>query len=206
MENNLAEKYAHIKGWGIDADPKNEPTYPMKNYTGDDHKRSNWERPTLQNPDFEVLKSTERPTLSAVVGDAPAPSGLSGIIRRYAYTFSENRSRHWLLLIAADRVNVVEGVITDLVTGHVPNIPKEKGIGADWEHNRTSLLVRTALTTAVIAGAGALIYYYSQNRNSSDERETRSSRTSNNNRSGNRAGRANSGRSSNGRRSSKERD
>ena len=33
---NLEQKFAHIKGWGIDADPENEPTYPMKNYTGDD--------------------------------------------------------------------------------------------------------------------------------------------------------------------------
>jgi hypothetical protein len=193
MENNLAEKFAHIKGWGIDADPKNEPTYPMKHYTGDDHKRSNWKRPTLQDPDFEVLKSTERPSLSAVVGDAPAPSGISGLIRRYAYTFSENRLRHWLLLIAADRVNVVEGVVSDVITGHVPNIPKEKGIGGDWEHNRTSLLVRAAITTAVIAGAGALIYYYSQN-SDSEENESRSSRSnSNNKRSGNRsAGRSSS--------------
>ncbi|MGZ5243045.1 MAG: hypothetical protein ACXWEY_06665 [Bacteroidia bacterium] len=205
MENNLAEKFAHIKGWGIDADPKNEPTYPMKNYTGDDHKRSNWERPTLQNPDFEVLKSTERPTLSAVVGDAPAPSGVSGLIRRYAYTFSENRLRHWLLLIAADRVNVVEGLVSDLISGHVPNIPKEKGIGADWEHNRTSLFVRAALSTAVIAGAGALIYYYSQNNGSSEERESRSSRSNNSGRNKRSTG-GNSGRKTNGKRASRERE
>lgn len=204
MENNLSEKFAHIKGWGIDADPKNEPTYPMKHYTGDDHKRSNWERPTLQNPDFEMLKSTERPTLSAVVGDAPAPSGVSGMIRRYAFHFSENRLRHWLLLIAADRVNVVEGIFSDLIHGKVPNIPKEKGIGADWEHNRTSLFVRAALTTAVIAGAGALIYYYSQNRSESEERENRNSRSKNSGRA-TRSGGANSGRNSNGRSSSKER-
>jgi hypothetical protein len=25
---------AHINGWAIDADPENEPTYPMKKYTG----------------------------------------------------------------------------------------------------------------------------------------------------------------------------
>ncbi len=194
MENNLAEKYAHIKGWGIDADPKNEPTYPMKNYTGDDHKRSNWERPTLQNPDFEVLKSTERPNISAVVGEAAPPSGVSGMIRRYAFHFSENRLRHWLLLIAADRVNVVEGVVSDLIHGHVPNIPKEKGIGADWEHNRTSLFFRAALTTAVIAGAGALIYYYSQNNRSSEESESRNSRSNNNRRNANRSGGGNSSR------------
>jgi hypothetical protein len=36
------ENYKNIPGWGIDADPENEPTYPMKTYTGDDHKRSNY--------------------------------------------------------------------------------------------------------------------------------------------------------------------
>jgi len=189
MENNLAEKYAHIKGWGIDADPKNEPTYPMKHYTGDDHKRSNWVRPTLQHPDFEVLKSTERPTLSAVVGESSPPSGLSGIIRRYAFTFSENRLRRWLLLIAADRVNVVEGVVEDLLHAKIPNIPAEKGVGADWKYNRTTLITKMVITTALLAGAGAALYYTLQenDNSSSSHRESRGSRSENNGRKSNRS-------------------
>ncbi|MDB4920735.1 hypothetical protein [Mucilaginibacter sp.] len=38
------EDYKKIPGWGMDADLENEPTYPMKNYTGDDHNRINYER------------------------------------------------------------------------------------------------------------------------------------------------------------------
>ena len=53
----MANNYRHINGWGIDADPENEPTYPMKKYTGDDHKRIHYERPPLQPVDMEILHS-----------------------------------------------------------------------------------------------------------------------------------------------------
>jgi len=41
---NYSIDYKQIPGWGMDSDPENEPTYPMKNYTGDDHNRINYER------------------------------------------------------------------------------------------------------------------------------------------------------------------
>ncbi|GAB3770064.1 hypothetical protein GCM10028818_07240 [Spirosoma horti] len=147
--------YSHINGWGIDADPKNEPTYPMKHYTGDDHQRLNWERPPLQPATVEVLHSNERPTLTAVFGTSSPPSGLSGALRRYAFTFSESEYGHWLPLLLADRINVVEGIVDDLKQGHIPNIFAEKGWKADWKYNRKGLvqnvLVGVVVTTAVIA-------------------------------------------------------
>src|SRR4051812_30047640 len=79
----MAQKYRHIKGWGIDADPENEPTYPMKKYTGDDHKRTNYKRPVQQPIDIEVLHSNERPNISATFGTVSPPSGLSGVLRRF---------------------------------------------------------------------------------------------------------------------------
>lgn len=155
MENNFESRYRHIKGWGIDADPKNEPTYPMKKYTGDDHKRLNWQRPPLQPVIVEILHSIERPNLTAVFGTSTPPSGLSGAIRRYAFKYSEGSWNHWLPLLLADRVNVVEGVIDDLKHGHVPNIFAEKGWKAAWKYNRQGVIkkvVVTALvTTAIIA-------------------------------------------------------
>jgi len=147
--------YSHINGWGIDADPRNEPTYPMKHYTGDDHQRINWERPPLQPATVEVLHSNERPSLTAVFGTSSPPSGLSGAIRRYAFTFSESEYGHWLPLLLADRINVVEGIVDDLKRGHIPNIFAEKGWKADWKYNRKGLvqnvLVGIVVTTAVIA-------------------------------------------------------
>ncbi|WP_345947988.1 hypothetical protein ABDD95_14130 [Mucilaginibacter sp. PAMB04274] len=142
--------FSHIKGWGIDADPKNEPTYPMKKYTGDDHKRINWVRPPLQPVTVEILHSNERPNVTAVFGTVAPPSGLSGAIRRYAFKYSESSYGHWLPLLLADRVNVVEGVIDDLKRGHVPNIFAEKGWGAEWKYNRKALIQKVA-TGAILA-------------------------------------------------------
>lgn len=141
--------FSHIKGWGIDADPENEPTYPIKKYTGDDHKRINWERPPLQPATVEVLHSNERPNLSAVFGTASPPKGLSGAIRRYAFKYSESSYGHWLPLLLADRVNVVEGIIDDFKQGYVPNIFAEKGWAAEWKYNRKAVLQKAA-TAAIV--------------------------------------------------------
>ena len=153
MENE--NKYSHIKGWGVDADPKNEPTYPMKKYTGDDHKRLKWERPPQQTVDMEILHSIERPNITAVFGTSVPPTGLSGVIRRFAFKYSESLYRHWLPLILADRINVVEGIVDDLKRGYFPNIWAEKGMKSDWKHNRKGVITKLAtgaiLTTVLIA-------------------------------------------------------
>jgi hypothetical protein len=149
---NIPTQYGHIKGWGIDADDNNEPTYPMKKYTGDDHNRLNYERAEPQEPDVEVLKSNERPQLPAVFGTSVPPSGLSGVVRRKAFRFSEGQYMHWMLLVLADRINVIEGLLTDISKGVLPNIPKEKGWKSEWQHNRTEFTTKLITTTAVICG------------------------------------------------------
>src|ERR1700712_311603 len=121
------QDYKSIPGWGMDADPENEPTYPIKNYTGDDHNRSNYERGPQQPLTVEILQSNERPGPSVVFGTSVPPSGLSGVIRRYAFKHSEDRYRHWIPLILADRINVYEGIIDDIKNGIIPNIFAEKG-------------------------------------------------------------------------------
>jgi hypothetical protein len=148
---NLAEKYAHIKGWGIDADPKNEPTYPMKHYTGDDHQRLNYQRPPLQEVKTEILHSNERPNITAVFGTSEPPSGLSGVLRRMAFKHSESSYNHWLPLLLADRINVWEGIFGDLTKGHIPNVFAERGWKADWNYNRKELLAKVAVSAAVTA-------------------------------------------------------
>jgi hypothetical protein len=154
MENINAD-YKNIPGWGTDADPENEPNYPIKKYTGDDHMRLNWERPPLQPVNMEVLHSNERPNVSAVFGATLPPSGLSGVIRRKAFKFSESEYGHWLNLLLADRINVIEGIIDDLRHAHFPNIFSEKGWGADWKYNRKAIVKRVVIaalvTTAVIS-------------------------------------------------------
>ena len=140
-----------IKGWGVDADPKNDPTYPMKRRTDAEQKGYTWERPPLQRATVEVLHSNERPNLTAVFGTVSPPAGLSGMLRRFAFKYSESSYGHWLPLMLADRVGEVEGVLEDLGRGHLPNIPGELGWKAEWKHNRQGLVTRILVGTAVAA-------------------------------------------------------
>ena len=149
--------FLHIKGWGVDADPKNDPTYPIKNRTNAEHDGYTWERPPQQPIDLEVLHSNERPNITAVFGATLPPKGLSGMIRRYAFKYGESSYGHWLPLILADRVDVVEGVLDDLMHGHLPNIIKEKGLKVDWEHDRQGLLQSVAIGIAGIAAVAFLL-------------------------------------------------
>ena len=154
METNNFD-YKQIPGWGMDADPENEPTYPMKNYTGDDHNRINYERAEQQPETVELLMSTERPTVTRVFGTSIPPSGLSGWIRRYAFKHSEDRYRHWIPLILADRINVVEGLLEDLAHGHVPNIASERGWKMEWRYNPKGMATKVATLTAI----GVVLYF-----------------------------------------------
>jgi hypothetical protein len=149
---------AQVKGWGIDADPKNDPTYPMRTRTGEEHVGYRWERPPLQPRTVEVLHSNERPNVSAVFGTSTPPSGLSGMLRRAAFQYSESSFGHWLPLMLADRISVMEGFLGDVGRGHFPNIFVERGGKAEWKYNRTAVMV-PALLGAALASA-ALIYLY----------------------------------------------
>jgi hypothetical protein len=153
---NVPENYQHIKGWGVDADPNNNPTYPMKHYTGADHQRLNYERPPQQPLTVEVLHSNERPSITSVYGTSVPPSGLSGAIRRYAFQYSEGSWGHWLPLILADRVNMVEGILDDLRHGIVPNIIKERGWNAEWKYNRQGVIKNVLIGAALLGGYIAL--------------------------------------------------
>jgi hypothetical protein len=141
----------------VDADPKNDPTYPMRNRNDGEHAGYSWERPPQQPITVEVLHSNERPDVTAVFGTSTPPSGLSGVLRRIAFGYSESSYGHWLPLVLADRVGVVEGVLSDLKHGQVPNVFAERGWKAEWEHNRTSLVRRILVGVALVSAAVAYI-------------------------------------------------
>jgi hypothetical protein len=156
---------SQVKGWGIDADPKNDPTYPMKNRNNGEHLGYTWERPTQQPVDIEVLHSNERPNVAATFGTSTPPTGISGVIRREAFKYSENSYGHWLPLMLADRIGVVEGIIDDFSRGHVPNVFGEMGWKAEWKHNRGALVTKVLIGAALTTAAVALL---SRKRNNSD--------------------------------------
>ncbi|HYD33220.1 MAG TPA: hypothetical protein VEA39_01515 [Methylophilaceae bacterium] len=141
--------HAHIQGWGADLDHANRPAYP-KERTPPRLEGLHWHEPDQQPVSVEVLHSTERPGLTPVFGTSTPPSGLSGMIRRVAFKYSENDMRHWLMLLFADRVNMVEGLGDDLMKGHIPNIFAEMGWKSEFKYNRAGAIKKVAIASAVV--------------------------------------------------------
>jgi len=146
------QELQHINGWGADLDRKNRPGVPMERTPPRFINQPEGELPQQQEK-VEVLVSTERPGITPIFGTVQPPSGLSGMIRRLAFKSSENDIRHWLLLLLADRVNMVEGIAEDLARGHVPNVLGEMGIKAEMKHNPAGLAKKAAITAAVVGTA-----------------------------------------------------
>jgi hypothetical protein len=149
------EQLQLISGWGSDLDRKNRPAVPMER-TPPRFIHVPEGQPVQQAQTVEVFCSPERPGITPLFGTAQPPKWLSGAIRRLAYKLPENDLRHWLMLIAADRVNMVEGVVEDLVQGHLPNVLGEMGIRAELRHNPAGL-VRKALITTTVVGAAVML-------------------------------------------------
>ena len=147
---------ATIPGWGVDADPNNDPTYPMRDQSADRGLTRHWERPPIQEPQVEILQSIEHIRQPAVIGTSTPPGGLSGALRRVAFRWSESNWLHWLMLMGADRINVVEGVVDDLVHARLPNIPAEMGIRSELRFNKRGLTKKAALVAVVSVLAFAL--------------------------------------------------
>jgi hypothetical protein len=105
--------HSNIPGWGADLDRANRPAVPMEHTPPPRLQGVPLERPAQQPETVEILHSIERPNLTPVFGTSVPPSGLSGVIRRRAFRRSESDLRHWMLLLMADRVNVVEGLLQD---------------------------------------------------------------------------------------------
>jgi len=158
-----------IPGWGVDLDPANRPSYPKEiaAETG-----AHWDFPERQPERFAREKSTEHKFLTPVFGTAQPLRGLSGAIRRYAYTFSEGRMAHWLLLIAGDRVDVIESRLAAALSGRPDNPIAETGVmrefkdqayrtrfgqhRADLKHQPIDLVLWAAPYVAIGAGLYAV--------------------------------------------------
>lgn len=141
--------FSHIQGWGADLDHANRPAYPMER-TPPRLEGVHWDEPEQQPETVEVLHSIERPDITPVFGTTVPPSGLSGRVRETAFKYSENDIRHWMLLLAADRINMVEGIGADLRRGHIPNLFAETGMRSEFKYNRPGAIRKMAVATAVV--------------------------------------------------------
>jgi hypothetical protein len=150
-QRKTAADMGHIQGWGADLELKNRPAVPMERTPPRlEHPPARIEQ---QQTDIPVFVSPERPSITPLFGTSVPPSGLSGMIRAAAFKTSENDIRHWILLLVADRVNVVEGIVDDLSQGRVPNVLGEMGVRAEWQHNPAGLVKKAAIAGAVIGAA-----------------------------------------------------
>ncbi len=90
---------------------------------------AHWELPEQQPELWPRERSVEHAFLTPVFGTSCPPKGLSGVIRKHAYArYSEARAAHWLLLIAADRVDAWESHLRSFLTMHPDNPITETGV------------------------------------------------------------------------------
>jgi hypothetical protein len=135
---SIDELRARIPGWGADLDPKDRPSVPRERFDPQ-ASGAHWDFPDRQPEKWPRERSIEHAFLTPVFGTSCPPTGLSGAIRKYAYRrYSEGRAAHWLLLIAADRVNSVEANLASMASRHPDNPITETGILSEFTHHGLS--------------------------------------------------------------------
>jgi hypothetical protein len=162
------ELRARIPGWGADLDPADRPAVPRERYDPG-ASGARWTFPDRQEDAAGRERSIEHAMLTPVFGTTCPTKGLSGVVRRYAYRrFSEGRAAHWLLLIAADRVDVVESTLGSVLSGRPENPAVETGHRSeltghpvrsrrgrsDWRHQVIDPVVVAGPWAAGALGAG----------------------------------------------------
>lgn len=134
-----------INGWGADLDPAKRPMVPME--LPSDTTALRGEVGARQEPRHKVFVSNEHPDLTPVFGESCPPRGLSGIIRGYAYEYGEGTNRHWMMLMLADRVDVLEHLCTDSI-GRL-----RRNGGSELEAGERPALRKKAMAAGAVAAA-----------------------------------------------------
>jgi hypothetical protein len=96
---------AEVTGWGADRNPKDRPGVPQETPP----------EPMIHTNTM-VQQQTDEPKplvgpnrfLTPVYSTALPVRGLSGVLRRAAYKLPDHKPQRWMLLLAADRVDVLE--------------------------------------------------------------------------------------------------
>lgn len=138
LARSSEELRANIPGWGADLDPKDRPSFPREQF---DPTKSgaHWDFPERQEEKRPRERSIEHKFLTPVFGTSCPPKGLSGVMRKYAYAaFSEARAAHWLILLAADRVDAVESHLASFLTTRPDNPITETGVLSEFSHHPVS--------------------------------------------------------------------
>jgi hypothetical protein len=134
LKESLEDLRARVPGWGADLDPADRPAFPREQpgiETG-----AHWDFPERQEEKWPRERSVEHAFVTPVFGTSTPPRGASGAIRKYAYArFSEGRAAHWLLLVAADRVDAWEHHLRSFVTLRPDNPVTETGVLSEFSRH-----------------------------------------------------------------------
>lgn len=108
-----------IVGWGSDL--RKRPGIPMElnqeTVLSPEHHRP---IAVKQRPGPDVNLTLERSSYPPVLGNSHYAKGPSMLVRSYAFRYSEDKIRHWVFLLLADRINMVEGWVEDISRGRMP--------------------------------------------------------------------------------------
>jgi hypothetical protein len=129
---------ARIPGWGADLDPADRPAVPRLRYDPG-ASGAHWEFPERQPERWPRERSIEHAGLPPVFGTTCPPKGLSGVLRRHAYRhYSEGRAAHWLILLAADRVDAWESHLVSFASPRPDNPVTETGVLSEFTRHGVS--------------------------------------------------------------------
>lgn len=136
LKASAEELRARIPGWGADLDPANRPSVPKERT--DLSTGAHWVFPEQQQEKQPRERSIEHAFLTPVFGTSVPLKGISGAMRRYAYRYSEARAAHWLILIAADRVDAGGSHLRSFLTLHPDNPVTETGVVSEFRRHGMS--------------------------------------------------------------------
>lgn len=135
MAESSDQLRARIPGWGVDLNPSDRPSVPRLQFDSE-LSGAHWDFPERQPENRPRERSLEHAFLTPVFGTSCPPKGLSGLMRKLAYKkYSEARAAHWLILLAADRVDALESAFTSLLTLQPDNPITETGVLSELKHH-----------------------------------------------------------------------
>jgi hypothetical protein len=151
---NAPHDYRQVNGWGADLDPANRPSFPKE--LPSDVQTVRGEVTSWQTPRTRIHVSNEHPNLTPVFGESVPAKGLSGLLRDYAFQYGEASNRHWMTLMLADRVGIMESLVTGLFTGKPDNYVREKGWSAKLKYRSSNTLQHQKQRTLLWVGGAVL--------------------------------------------------
>lgn len=135
-------------GDAADAEPSSRPGVPREAEPAGAPERE----PEPQAGAEHHLRRAALDEPTPVLGTAQPPRGLSGAIRRAAYSIPETRARHWMLLMLGDRVDVLEHRLGEALAGPAERLGLDEA--AVWTRSNPALAAAVAaagVSLAVVA-------------------------------------------------------